>query len=383
MNLIHDDRYFTKKEILDRAHKYEFPNPLAVEIFLWDCELASHFQSVYEEVILKGGAAVQLHLPLEMQRGSVDIDLLAPVDEIEMIDIIRKVGESIGETVKFKLHEPKEPVLKLPLTTYFANIPTILGLRDRENLEIKIDILLEKLDLPTVWLENVQTFAIEVRKMRCLTIGVLIGDKLLTLAKESIGMALESDYPKQIYDIDTLLTSTEISDKTISEIAASVTKLTEFESGLRDLELSPSEALRDVIVTMDKYSLVDTIGGDQEIKRNIEGFQQFFVSKSQRRPLYGWSSKTLKIKFLATLIHEHINNNLSEADVAEAITKSKDIARKLDMVTGNAVNETRKKLLDLSETKIKYFREFRGKPLGRVFWEIVTQRNLYKVDSLL
>ncbi len=37
MSLIHNAKYFTKEEILERARKYEFPNPLAVEIFLWDC----------------------------------------------------------------------------------------------------------------------------------------------------------------------------------------------------------------------------------------------------------------------------------------------------------------------------------------------------------
>jgi len=41
MSLIHNAEYFTKEEILERARKYEFPNPLAVEIFLWDCELAA------------------------------------------------------------------------------------------------------------------------------------------------------------------------------------------------------------------------------------------------------------------------------------------------------------------------------------------------------
>jgi hypothetical protein len=41
MSLIHNAKYFTQEEILERARKYEFPNPLAVEIFLWDCELAA------------------------------------------------------------------------------------------------------------------------------------------------------------------------------------------------------------------------------------------------------------------------------------------------------------------------------------------------------
>lgn len=108
-SLINDAKYFTKEEILDRARKYEFPNPLAVEIFLWDCELAAQFQNVCSDIVLGGGAAAQLHLPLEKQRGSIDIDIEAPLEKSEMTDIVSRVHESVGESVKFKLHKPKSP----------------------------------------------------------------------------------------------------------------------------------------------------------------------------------------------------------------------------------------------------------------------------------
>jgi len=270
MSLIHDVKYFAKEEILDRATKYEFPNPLAVEIFLWDCELAAQFQNACADVVLRGGAAAQLHLPLKKQRGSIDIDIGAPLKESEMTDLVRKVRESVGESVKFKLHKPKKPVPKLPLMTYYAEMPTVLDL-GRKELEVKIDILLERLDLPTVMLKNVQTFAVDVKRMRCLTVGALVGDKLLTLAKGSIGMELESDYPKQVYDVDALLESAEISEKTVSEMVTSVKTLTELEAGYRNIKTSPGKALRDVITTMDGYSLVDTSGGDVDIKKNIKG----------------------------------------------------------------------------------------------------------------
>ena len=385
MSLIHDARYFTREEISDRAKKYEFPNPLAVEIFLWDCELTAQLQNVCEDVVLKGGAAVQLYLPLKKQKGSIDIDIQAPLKESEVTDIVGKVHESIGKYGKLKLHRPKKPIPKLPLVTYYAKMPTVLDLRGRNELEVKIDILLEKLDLPTVMLKNVQTFAVDVRNMKCLTVGALIGDKLLTLAKGSVGMKLGSDYPKQVYDIDALLGSAKISDQTVSEMVASVNRLTELEAGYRNIQVSSNEALRDVIATMDEYSLVDRVevGGDPGIKKNIEGFQQFFISRSQRSPLYGWSSKSLKIRFLATLIKEHLENGLSKSDVTEAIVQSEDIALKLDKVPGKAVIELRKKLLNLAETKIPYFKEMKGKPLDRVFWQIVTPRNLQDVESLV
>ena len=383
MSLIHDARYFTREEILDRAKKYEFPNPLAVEIFLWDCELTAQLQNVCEDVVLKGGAAVQLYLPLKKQRGSIDVDIQAPLKESEVADIVGKVHESIGRYGKLRLHRPKKLIPKLPLVTYYAKMGTVLDLRGRNELEIKIDILLERLDLPTVMLKNAQTFAVNVRNIKCLTVGALIGDKLLTLAKGSVGMKFESGYPKQVYDIDALLGSAKISDQTVSEMITSVNRLTELEAGYRNIRISSNEALKDVITTMNGYSMVDKVGGDPGIKKNIEGFQQFFVSRSQRSPLYGWSSKSLKIRFLATLIKEHLENGLSKSDVARAIVQSRDIALKLDKISGKAVIELRKELLDLAETKIPYFKEMKGKPLDRVFWQIVTLRNLQDVESLV
>jgi hypothetical protein len=62
MSLIHNAKYFTKEEILERARKYEFPNPLAVEIFLWDCELAAQLQDKCADIVLKGGAAAKCML---------------------------------------------------------------------------------------------------------------------------------------------------------------------------------------------------------------------------------------------------------------------------------------------------------------------------------
>jgi hypothetical protein len=83
MSLITDPKYFAREEILRRAKEYEYPNPLAVELFLWDCELATQLQDICEGIVLKGGAATQFHLPLEKQRGSIDIDMVTPLEKKE------------------------------------------------------------------------------------------------------------------------------------------------------------------------------------------------------------------------------------------------------------------------------------------------------------
>jgi len=382
MSLIHDAKYFTQEEILERARKYEFPNPLAVEIFLWDCEIAAQLQDKCADVALKGGTAAQLHLPLEKQRGSRDIDIATPLSKGDIAETVQRISQSLQGNVKFKLHKPKKPTPKLPLITYFAKVPSKTA-PSRKELEIKIDILLESPILPTVVLNNVETFAVDVQRMKCFTVGTLIGDKLLTLAEESIGMTLKADYPKQIYDIDALLEVCEISKNTINDMVESVKTLTKLEASIRNMKITPTEALHDVIKTMDKYSLVDTSGGDESIKKNIDAFQQFFVNKNQKRPFYGWSSKSLKIKFLATIISECIENKLSESHAAKVITRSKNIAAKLNQISGKDVIEVRKKLLNLAQTKIPYFKEMKGKTLDRVFWQIIKSENLQDIESIL
>lgn len=382
MSLIHNAKYFTKEEILERARKYEFPNPLAVEIFLWDCELAAQLQDKCADVVLKGGAAAQLHLPIEKQRGSVDIDVATPLNKSDIAEIVQRISKSLEWSVKFELYKPKKPVPKLPLITYFAKAPSKTD-PTRKELEIKIDIFLKSPNLPTMELNDVETFAVDVKRMKCLTVGALMGDKILTLAKGSIGMTLEADYPKQIYDIDALLETYEFSKNTVSDMVASIKILTKLETSIRNIKTTPIDALHDVTKTTDEYSLVDTSGGDASIKKNIGAFQQFFVNRNQRKPFYMWSSKSLKIKFLATLIGKHIENELSEYNVAKVVTKSKSIATRLNKISGKDVVEVRKKLLNLAQTKIPYFKEMKGKTLDRVFWQIVTLENLQDVESIV
>jgi len=379
MSLIHDAKYFAKEEILRRAKKYEYPNPLAVELFLWDCELAAQLQNICDDIMLKGGAAVQLHLPVEKQRGSVDIDLATPLKKNDIAETAQKASKSLGGSIRFKLHEPKKPNPKLPLVTYFASIPSKTAPK-RNKLEIKIDFLCECPDLPSQIVNDVETYAVHVKRMKCSTAGTLIGDKLLTLAKGSIGMELEADYPKQVYDIDALLESYTISNSLVSNMLTSVKVLTKLEASFRDMSTTPIDALCDVIKTMSKYSQVDTSGGDAEIKKNIEGFQQFLVNKNQRKPYYEWSSKSLRIRFLAMLISKIIENKLTESDVAKTIIECQNIVLGLKETSGNTVGQLKKKILGLAQTRIPYFKELKGKPLDRVFWQIVTLENLQDIE---
>jgi len=382
MIFIHDAEYFSRKEILQRAKRHEYPNPLAVELFLWDCELAAQLQNVSDDIVLKGGAAAQLHLPLEKQRGSVDIDIATPLKKDDVAQTVQKASKLLKGFIVFRLHEPKRPVPDLPLVTFFADAPSKIDSK-KDKLEIKIDFLCECPNLSSLVLDDVQTFAVRVKRMKCYTAGTLIGDKLLTLAKESVGMKLEADYPKQIYDIDALLESYAVSKTLVSDILASVKVLTKLEASFRDINITPIDALRDIMKTMNEYSQIDTSGGDVNIKKNIEGFQQFLVNKNQRKPYYKWSSRCLRIRFFASLISKTLQGELSKLDAVKKINECQNTALELRQFSGNTLNELRRKILNLAQTKIPYFKELKGKPLERVFWQIVTLENLQDIERLI
>lgn len=379
--MIHDSVYFTKAEILRRAKEYEYPNPIAVEYFLWDCELTAQLQSICDDLVLKGGAATQLHLPLERQRGSKDVDIVTSLEESDISGIIEKVAETLKEFARFSLHKPQKPTPNLPLQTYFAYVPSKID-PEQNVLDVKIDFLCKCPELPHAILNSVQTYALETKRIRCSTAGTLTGDKLLSLAEGSIGLDIEENYPKQIYDVDALLESCEISAIFIDDFKKAIDCLTVTEASYRNIDTTANEVLEDVIHTMDKYSLVDMPTGDAEIKQQIESFQQFYVNRSQRKRKDEWSTKALRIRFLATLSRRLCDGKISNADVSGLIAECRSIEQTLNKVTGDNVPKIRKGMLDLAQTKILHFKDLKGKPLLRVFWQILTPENMKDIKSL-
>lgn len=383
MPLIHDPYFFTSASILERSKKYDFPNPVAVERFIWDCEIAAQLQKADARMILRGGAAAQLLLPLGKQRGSMDIDILATgtISEGDISDLIIKVTRAVP-SLKFTPYEPMEPNPRLPLVTYIAEVPGALqGLMRRKNLDIKADILLADPGLPTTETSNVETFALEVLPMKIPTRGCCIGDKLLTLAKDSIGVTKEEDYPKQMYDID--LISQEMSTSILADIVDAIRKLTPLEASYRGLETKPNEAIRDILKVTARYAALDTSVASPNDKKIVEAFQQFFVSQSQRLPMFEWASRALRIGFMTRLVDMALGGSMGAKEVVENLAMAHKIAESLNSIQGAKIYEVRTGLLKLLREKPAYFRELKGKNLPRVFWEAATADNLHKVENLL
>ena len=381
MGLIHDISYFTEESVKRRATQYGFSNDLAVELFLWNCEIAAQLQTHSESLILKGGAAVQLHLPVEMQRGSIDIDMVGPLTETEVEELVARTPSKLPG-ISFERYYPKSPIPRIPSITYYGKIPTLIPERRTSNISIKTEFLLEDLGLAYVTLPEATTFAVEAKNLKCYSVPSLIGDKLLTLARNTIGVTREEDVPKQIYDVAALSELHVPSSDDISQISSTVNKLIPVEAGYRGLHLDTKEVLNDIQTSLKRYCLLGTSGGDKETWRNITSFQQFYVNSSQRKNRDEWSERAWRLRFLSELI-----TSISEGESAQAqatkYSSALTMSNKLREVKGEKIVETRKELLKHARPHTPFFKELREKSLNRVFWQIINRDNIEAVQSSL
>ena len=333
---------------------------------------------------MKGGAAAQLYLPTEIQRGSVDIDLITQLGEDELNQIISKLSRKFKKFTplfQFRRYLPKAPKANVPMSTYDVILPSIF----HESCSIKVDILTSHISFPTVQMNDVETFAVRVSRVNVVSLGTLIGDKLLTLARETIGIESEENYPKQIYDIEMLaFKSGKLTESVIEHAREAIEKITPEEAQIRGIEVSSEEVLEDVKKTMEHYSLVDLAIGSPLIKRNINNFQQFYVNEKERSTrLYEWSYRALRIKFLAALMQFYISNKIEAKKVLQSIYRSQEISSRMKRINRRYAPRLRRQLLAYAETRIPRFKELRGKPLDRVFWQIVTPDNMDRIIELM
>lgn len=371
----------TKEELLRLSGSAGFTQPQVVELFRWDLELVSQLQRQSKDFILKGGAAAQLYIPLERQRGSVDVDLMFPGQENSLTEAVRALNARFSSRApffQFDEYKPKSPTVGLPMKTYDVGLPSVLT----DGCRIKLDVLLIDKDVPFHTIKSARTFACTVENVTCSTAGALIGDKLLTLAKSSIGIQRLEDYPKQIYDLEMLACQRKCGIPELMDAVKAVRVLTPVEAGFRDMRVEPTDALEDVKESMSEYSKVDLTSADVSFKKAVNDFQQFFVNRSEMgSKLYEWSCRALRLRFLASLIQLHLADKLSLREVERLFSLSKSISSRAKSVKGKEIEKARSGLLRFSkgdETK-----ELKGKPLDRVFWNGVIPENVEQMNGVV
>lgn len=378
MTYINNPKYFTKSELKKNAEKNQFTDLRPVEKFLWDCEIASLLQRKNEKIILKGGVAVQLYLPLELQRASIDIDLVSPLSETDFEHILDEVAKQGGYA--YSVYTPKNPEENIPLKTYIFEIPNLLE-DEGTPTSIKIDVLYDYDELPLETVRNVETFALEIDELTIYKKTTLIGDKILTLAENTVGVKDLSSYPKQIYDVYQLLINTAITEESLNEIIHSFILLSKKEKKYRKYDGEIKNILEDIINSLSTHSSMDTSKYDGDMKKHIESFQAYYLSSSQRKArLYDWSYRFNTIKYLVNIILEILNKKITTIEGVIKYNKALKIEKKLSQTRGDDLRKTITTLLGFADY-LPYYKELRGKPVNRVFWEVVTINNVEIIEE--
>jgi predicted nucleotidyltransferase component of viral defense system len=374
----HEASCFTKDSMISNSKKYEFADPIVIELFLWDIEITAQVQSVSDKFLLKGGASVQLHLPPEYQRGSKDIDLVTSLDENGIAQVLTETEKKFGN-VHFVSYTPKNPKDTSLLRTYQGE--TSAKTRDN-SLHIKMDFLMHALKLATCNMGKRSTFVGMSPPIVCFAPEVIVGDKLLTLAKGSVGLESMNDCPKQVYDICMLLRYSKFSK--FEDTLDAIEKLVSVECQMLGKSVTPSAAIMDVVQFIDDdIAPLDTSKPNKELRKAFQNFEQFYPPKSQRANFEEWSTRGLRVRYIARLALEAVSNGKEPGDCLKLLNKAESVCSRFKGVTGQRLATARKTMLSFLKTPLAYSRELNGKPFERVFWQAVTPDNTEALDKAL
>lgn len=227
----HPFEYFTKPHIKEFATEKDIVFKDNLESHMWIYEIHSQLQKrCGDRIVLKGGAASQLHVPANLQRLTNDIDCATSLSKKDLFDVMNSIKDSYIKAKFYTSYEEYVPksILKegrtIPMMTFIYDIPFVYQTKMRQRYPgIKIDFLfLDTNNLHTAKLKPVETLGMKLNyNPICIDKYSTTSDKLLTLATETLGIEanrVDALY-KNIYDVACLLKVTDDIDsfKIISE----------------------------------------------------------------------------------------------------------------------------------------------------------------------
>ncbi len=401
--LFHEEYAFQRETFQQRMDEFGFKNMARMELFLWDLELFLHIQKILgDKIVLKGGAATQFYLPREVQRTSVDIDMLFFGTEDEIKDTLEQIEKLLGTEeglFKFHKHMPKNPKTTLPLHTYYTNIPSVLTNAERNMKnegvpyqELKIEFILQ----PDKWQYEKRTgeniFAVEShQEYQILPLNHLFADKLTTMGCKTIGVQNErlDEQVKQFYDI-MMLTRYCLSDLQSSVVKEKYLKRAEQEwnvrkdtigSQLEGREYNQTHIIEDVRKQLLRYEQADS-GEDVELKKYINDFHSLYLNRKVQ-----YDPKTVACgASMIRLMYELMFSGQGWDKVKQALAIEEKLG--LEHMSGK---EKGQKIRELRDRMVQMFGDssviapniLKGKDIKRVFWAVVNVKNLDEIEGMI
>lgn len=382
---------FSGDVITRRSAEHGFAQPNTLEALLWDYEIYAQLQArVKGAARLKGGAATQLYVSPDRQRASVDIDVLTslPKDAIEaQLGEIGRTLEADGHYFVFEPYVPLNPSKTPGLHSHTVLVPSALGqmwqLQDGREIEgrmIKIDFH-EVAGLPPEHSRAAVVAGINLQfEALCVSCGYLIAEKLLTQARNTVGVpeSRYQDLPKHLYDLDGL-TSVATADLSLTEAARWLPEAIEQQGSEWRGRAQLTRVLDDLEASLAGFAVIDYIADRDRFGRAVQRLETLYLPAVCRWRLHQWATKAARVLALVRVMRRAILNGVElQPDLFRAFEAL--AARTRTHVEPAGIAQA---LYSRLPPDLRRIRQLKGSPPERLFWMHAEQANLDWLTEVL
>ncbi|MEO9296022.1 MAG: nucleotidyl transferase AbiEii/AbiGii toxin family protein [Nitrososphaera sp.] len=351
-NHIHFSKYLNKTHIDNIKNKFGLSDVQAIEKFIMDYEMMYHLKSEIP-CIVKGGMAVPFYTTdRKARRLSVDIDVVSNASSDEIDAALERIGKQIKSFASIERYIPKKPVYKLPMSTFLVSYKSCYS----GNADfVKIDIYHDFKE--NVYPRRIPTgydlFALEIDyEFNIFGHGSLVGDKLTTLAFDTIGIDPNGhraiEISKHIYDIGCLVrTTTSEEMQRMTEVFQTISR---YEAAIRELaDIDGVKVADDIVASMDKLLPLT----DKGLVLSNAQSQRFRIFRNQlfsARDYVGLNHKIdiLLIRLIASYVRIVTSGQMTISEFADRFANQVAILKALESHSSKKLAEsTRREALDL------------------------------------
>ena len=377
--------------IARQSAQHGFAQPNSLEALLWDFEIQAQLQArIGGAVRLKGGAATQLYVSPDRQRASVDVDVLTslPKPGIEaQLSEIERVLQADGRYFTFEPYVPQKPAKTPGLHSHTVLVPSALGqvwrLQDGTEIEgrmIKVDFH-QVPDLPPRHPRPAVVVGLDLHfEVDCVGSAYLIAEKLLTLARKTVGVPDPrfDDLPKHLYDLDGL-TSFPALHALLTEAAEWLPEVVVQQGPEWQGPKQLARVLEDLEASLEGFAIVDYAQERGSFARAVTRLETLYLPAASRWRLHRWATKAARILSFVRVINPAVlDRRPPEADVLSTLEALAIKAR-----THAEPAELAQMLYAHLPPELRRIRQLKGSPPERLYWLLAGPQNLDWLAGIL